>query len=138
MARKTITARQRYAILARCNFACFYCGVPATLGVVQLQIDHVIPVSRGGSDDDWNHVAACAACNAGKSDTSPSQLLVDAAIGIYLASKRRSQMVRECTHCRRPWVPDWDDEEPNDWCWGCIRAWCDGRHELRQSLGGDL
>lgn len=39
---------------------CWYCGEPATT------VDHVIPRSRGGSDDDSNLLPACGPCNEGK------------------------------------------------------------------------
>ena len=35
---------------------------------VELEIDHVIPVARGGSDDDDNLTATCSDCNLGKAD----------------------------------------------------------------------
>lgn len=41
---------------------CVYCGRPAGC------IDHVRPVSRGGSDDESNRVGCCLACNASKRD----------------------------------------------------------------------
>ena len=42
---------------------CFYCGQKAT------QIDHVIPVSRGGTHSIGNLVGACSRCNQTKSDS---------------------------------------------------------------------
>lgn len=44
---------------------CFYCGREPR-GYVRLYIDHVIPRSRSGSDEDWNLVAACNDCNGSK------------------------------------------------------------------------
>lgn len=48
------------------NYICQYCGFdgrpfPCWL---QLTIDHVIPRSCGGSDNDDNKVTACQACNS--------------------------------------------------------------------------
>jgi HNH endonuclease len=59
-----INKRQRFRVLRRCGFRCTYCGRSA-LEVV-LEIDHVIPRARGGSDDDSNRTAACFDCNRGK------------------------------------------------------------------------
>jgi hypothetical protein len=126
MARRHLSARERFDVLSRCNFACFYCGVPARLGVVQLEIEHVVPVSQGGTDDQWNLVAACQPCNAGKAAGSPPEELIRAAIDLYAAWTGRPPAVRICRSCGRPWVPDWDDAEPNDDCWPCVHAWCDG------------
>ena len=54
----------RFRVLRRCQFRCHYCGRRA--GDVTLEIDHVIPRSRGGSDNEANLVAACEDCNLGK------------------------------------------------------------------------
>jgi hypothetical protein len=52
----------RARIFERDGFACQYCG--ATSG--PLHCDHIVPVSRGGSDDDENLCAACVPCNLSK------------------------------------------------------------------------
>lgn len=58
--------RQRFEILKRDGYRCRYCGRSGRL--VQLEVDHVIPVAAGGTDDDENLVTACGDCNLGKSD----------------------------------------------------------------------
>ena len=45
----------------RYGFGCAYCG-----SKTQLTKDHVIPVSRGGTDDITNIVPACRSCNSSK------------------------------------------------------------------------
>lgn len=57
----------RYRILERDNFTCQYCGRSAP--DVVLNVDHRVPRSEGGTDEDGNLVTACQACNIGKSDT---------------------------------------------------------------------
>lgn len=47
-------------ILARDQHTCHYCGHEATT------VDHITPLSRGGTHDDWNLVAACRQCNSTK------------------------------------------------------------------------
>lgn len=66
MGRRTVSARTRFEILKRDNFTCQYCGRKAP--DVTLECDHIHPVSRGGSDDFDNLIAACWECNSGKSD----------------------------------------------------------------------
>lgn len=61
MARSTITTKRRFEILARDGHRCRYCG-----SAHELQIDHVVPVVAGGSNDPTNLVAACRICNNGK------------------------------------------------------------------------
>jgi 5-methylcytosine-specific restriction endonuclease McrA len=52
-----------------CGRRCVYC---ATLLAVEVAtIDHVLPVSRGGSHDPGNLVIACQACNQLKGDAMP-------------------------------------------------------------------
>ncbi len=62
--RKGISAEQRFRILKRDGFRCTYCGVPAS--EARLEIDHKLPFSAGGTNNDENLVAACFHCNAGK------------------------------------------------------------------------
>jgi hypothetical protein len=57
----------RFRILHRDQFACRYCGCRP--GCDLLEVDHLVPRSRGGSDDAANLVAACKTCNSRKSDT---------------------------------------------------------------------
>lgn len=52
----------RRRIFSRDNFTCRYCGV---IGGI-LECDHVIPVSRGGNNDDSNLATACFPCNRAK------------------------------------------------------------------------
>lgn len=60
-----LSPQQRFRALHRCGFACYYCG--ARPPQVWLTIDHLVPLSQGGSvGDDSNLVAACPDCNTGK------------------------------------------------------------------------
>lgn len=45
------------------NSCCYYCG-----SYVDISIDHVIPVSRGGRHSIGNLVAACKPCNSSKNN----------------------------------------------------------------------
>jgi hypothetical protein len=58
------SARLRFAALERSGFACVYCGRKPP--EVELHVDHVIPVAKGGSNELHNLVAACRDCNLGK------------------------------------------------------------------------
>lgn len=135
MRRAYLSHRERFGVLERCNFACFYCGLPARQGVVQLQVEHVIPVSQGGSNDPWNLVAACEPCNSGKAAFAPTEEVVAAATALYMSWGGRNPRVLMCADCARPWMPDLDDLEPMDNCWACVRVWCDGYYHDRTSKG---
>ena len=62
----TLHQRQlRRYILARDNNTCRYCGKPGT-GRRRLELDHVIPKSKGGPTRPDNIVASCRPCNKKK------------------------------------------------------------------------
>ena len=64
--RKSISTSLRFKVFQHYGFKCVYCG--KTPPQSELQIDHIIPVSRGGTNTRENLVAACAECNHGKRD----------------------------------------------------------------------
>lgn len=59
----------RERIFRRDDYTCQYCGAKG----VQLQCDHVIPISRGGGNDDANLVTACKPCNQSKHNKTPEE-----------------------------------------------------------------
>lgn len=67
-ARRTrhIGARLRFEIFKRDGFRCVYCGKKADAS--GMEVDHVIAVASGGTDDPRNLVTSCCDCNRGKSD----------------------------------------------------------------------
>jgi 5-methylcytosine-specific restriction endonuclease McrA len=56
------TTRKR--IFARDGYICTYCGA----GSRNLECDHIVPVSRGGLNDDDNLTTSCRSCNRSKSN----------------------------------------------------------------------
>lgn len=64
MAREKLTKKQRFTILKRDNFTCRYCGRKTPK--VILEIDHIVPVSKGGNNDLNNLITSCRDCNRGK------------------------------------------------------------------------
>jgi len=57
----------RFDVLLRDKFTCRYCGQSVDDGV-KLEIDHIIPISKGGENTMDNLVVCCQQCNLGKSD----------------------------------------------------------------------
>jgi hypothetical protein len=59
-----MSQRTRFEVFKRDGFRCQYCGhhPPDVL----LEVDHVIPVAGGGTDDEENLLTACFNCNRGK------------------------------------------------------------------------
>lgn len=68
--RKALTQKIRFEVFKRDGFTCQYCGAKSP--EVTLEVDHIIPVSEGGSNDILNLVTACFNCNRGKSNTKLS------------------------------------------------------------------
>jgi len=64
--RKAISTRTRFEIFKRDGFKCLYCG--ATPPNALLEVEHIIAVANGGSNDRSNLCTACQNCNRGKSD----------------------------------------------------------------------
>jgi hypothetical protein len=61
-----VSGTLRYEVLKRARFRCELCGVSAD--VRALEVDHIVPRSRGGTDDPDNLQALCYRCNAMKRD----------------------------------------------------------------------
>ena len=56
----------RYRVLERDGFRCAYCGVSSS--AAPLEVDHVVPSSKGGVTEEENLKTSCWNCNSGKSD----------------------------------------------------------------------
>ena len=61
-----ISSSVRVDVLRRDNYRCVFCG--RTSKSVELQIDHIVPFSKGGSNKIDNLQTLCIDCNLGKSD----------------------------------------------------------------------
>ena len=62
--RRSLRPSIRFEVFKRDGFTCQYCGnqPPA----VVLEVDHIIAVASGGTDDIENLLTACFGCNRGK------------------------------------------------------------------------
>ncbi|MBV6341472.1 HNH endonuclease [Candidatus Magnetobacterium casense] len=68
---QSLTRRECVGI--RDLFICQYCG-SAIESNSELEVDHIIPVSRGGKDNYQNLVCACQGCNQKKLDNLPGDV----------------------------------------------------------------
>jgi 5-methylcytosine-specific restriction endonuclease McrA len=72
--RRGLSARLRWRVLTRDGHRCVSCGAcPYEDRAVKLHIDHILPVSRGGGDEESNLRVLCRACNQGKAAGVPGQ-----------------------------------------------------------------
>lgn len=61
--RKSIPQIVKAKVFARCDFKCVYCSSEDNL-----QIDHIIPITKGGGDEIENLQILCKTCNVKKSN----------------------------------------------------------------------
>lgn len=67
--RVALKKKQWARVLAKSRGDCVYCGFGKGYSAdIVIEIDHFVPLSRGGTNAMSNLVAACADCNAEKSD----------------------------------------------------------------------
>ncbi len=68
--RKLATRELREKIMNRDNYTCQLCGkyMPDEVG---LQVDHIIPIAKGGKTVESNLRVLCSKCNGSKSDKVP-------------------------------------------------------------------
>ena len=63
--RATLSVRKRFFVLKRERYRCRLCNATG----VPLEVDHIVPAARGGSDALDNLQALCIPCNRGKRDS---------------------------------------------------------------------
>jgi hypothetical protein len=68
-----VSKKTRFEVFTRDGFTCQYCGKqpPDTV----LEVDHIIPRSRGGSDDIDNLATSCFDCNRGKAASLTAEIM---------------------------------------------------------------
>jgi hypothetical protein len=68
MARQRIPSEIERRVRAAAGDRCGYCLSPQHLVMARLEIEHIIPLAQGGTDDESNLWLACPLCNSHKSD----------------------------------------------------------------------
>ena len=68
MARFYISVEIERRVRTDARNRCGYCLSPQRLVMARLEIEHIIPISKGGSNDQSNLWLACPLCNRYKSD----------------------------------------------------------------------
>lgn len=64
--RSLMTDSLRYDVMKRDGFRCGICGASSKNDGVTLQVDHILPVSKGGKTEMSNLRTLCDRCNLGK------------------------------------------------------------------------
>jgi diadenosine tetraphosphate (Ap4A) HIT family hydrolase len=82
----------RYEVLKRAGSRCELCGVSTEIRA--LEIDHIIPRSKGGSDEISNFQVLCTSCNGTKNNRDDTDFR-----GVLAFYKDR---ISECLFCEMP------------------------------------
>jgi hypothetical protein len=58
-----------YLLVARrAGYHCEYCHAPEVIFNFPFEVEHIVPVSQGGQDDETNLALSCRSCNLRKAD----------------------------------------------------------------------
>uniref|UniRef100_A0A6M3MAY5 Putative homing endonuclease n=1 Tax=viral metagenome TaxID=1070528 RepID=A0A6M3MAY5_9ZZZZ len=71
--RKPLSKSLRFEVFKKDNFTCSYCGQKPP--EIVLEVDHIVPVSKGGTDEILNLITSCFNCNRGKSDKTLNTII---------------------------------------------------------------
>lgn len=143
-----VSKRLRFEILRRDNHACRYCGAKAP--DVELVVDHVVPITLGGTNDPENLTAACQPCNNGKGSVpAGAPLVADVAMdslrwsramrsAIAEARERRAEVAEVVDLVGQAWNrfgygPDDDRRNvplPADWYMSVEQIWTCGMQDV--------
>ena len=63
--RTSMSVRKRFLVFKRDSYTCVLCGASG----VRIEVDHVVPVAKGGTDELDNLQTLCFECNRGKRDS---------------------------------------------------------------------
>lgn len=89
--RKALSKKRRFEIFKRDLFVCQYCGQKPP--AVVLEVDHIVAVAEGGSDEDHNLITACFDCNRGKGANPLAAIQMDVGQRAEIAKERAEQVL---------------------------------------------
>ena len=90
--RKSITKKVRFEVFKRDSFKCQYCGRSSP--DVILEVDHIVPVAKGGTNEMLNLITSCMDCNRGKgkNELSDSSMVEKQRKQLEELNERKQQM----------------------------------------------
>ena len=103
------------AFVAEYGTTCWYCGAEKANDRRELQLDHVEPNARDGTNDDcWNRALACVACNGDKSNRLDPDATIETALERgRIPTHARMLEVKEAFASRRRWANErWEEIAP--------------------------
>ena len=95
---------------------CWYCRTEKSADKRELQLDHIVPNTRDGRNDDcWNRALACAPCNSDKSNNLTVEQTIDKALesGRIARSALRDEVLAGF-NTRHNWAKErWEEIKPS-------------------------
>ncbi len=85
-----INKKLRFEVFKRDGFKCAYCGKSPP--AVTLEVDHIEPKSKGGSDCIENLITACFDCNRGKSNIPLDKIPNSLVENLEILQEREAQL----------------------------------------------
>jgi len=85
-----MTKKLRFGVFKRDGFQCQYCGKKPP--EIVLEVDHINPLSKNGTDDIDNLITACFACNRGKGSESLQTIPTTVTDKLQIAQEREEQL----------------------------------------------
>jgi len=92
MERKSLSKKIRFEVFKRDLFKCQYCGIEPPNGL--LEVDHIIPVSKGGCNSEDNLITSCFDCNRGKSNIELTEI-TPSINNKYLVLKEKEEQLKQ-------------------------------------------
>lgn len=97
----------RLAIYLRDRFTCCYCGTDLhSAKPFQITLDHLVPQSKGGSNDPANMITSCRKCNCSRQDRPWTEFATGGAIQRIQNARRRTlprEMALAILAGEKPW-----------------------------------
>ena len=103
------------AFVNRYGTNCWYCGMDKAYDRRELQLDHIDPNKRDGTNNDrWNRALACVACNSDKSNRlSVEETMRKALEAGRIPSEARLQEIERTFKERNTWARiTWEEIKP--------------------------
>ena len=103
------------AFVDRYGTTCWYCGMDKSYDRRELQLDHIDPNKRDGTNNDrWNRALACVACNSDKSNRLSVEETMRAALSASrIPSEARLEEIKRTFKERNTWARiTWEEIKP--------------------------
>lgn len=112
-----LSVRTRFEVFKRDDFTCRYCARKSP--EVVLEVDHIVPVCEGGTDDAMNLATSCWECNRGKSGVPLRTVLTgEDPYELAIAHLDRERQLKEYNA-----VVAWERERRENDAWELVAHW---------------